>query len=51
MHAVLAQVQEQAQEHAGSPSIPPELIGLGAFALLVFLLIVTLAIGKGRPHA
>lgn len=29
---------------------PPEVIGLGAFGILLLLLFVTLSFGKGRPH-
>lgn len=46
MHVILA----QAEEHMKLP-VPPIVIGLGAFILLCVLLLVTLAIGKGRPHA
>ena len=31
--------------------IPPLVIGIIAFGLLVTLLMITLSIGKGRPHS
>jgi hypothetical protein len=31
--------------------VPAEVIGLGSFILLTILLLITLAIGKGRPHS
>jgi hypothetical protein len=31
--------------------IPPWAFGLIAFVLLVLMLLITLAIGKGRPHS
>lgn len=41
-----AQAAEQTRELPASP----EVIGLGAFGILVLLLFVTLSFGKGRPH-
>nr|WP_294692042.1 hypothetical protein [uncultured Friedmanniella sp.] len=32
-------------------AIPPIVIGLIAFGLLIALLLVTMALGKGRPHS
>ena len=32
-------------------SIPPIVIGLIAFGLLIALLLMTMALGKGRPHS
>ena len=32
-------------------AIPPLVIGLIAFGLLIALLLVTMALGKGRPHS
>jgi hypothetical protein len=31
--------------------VPPYVFGIIAFALLVLLLLITLALGKGRPHS
>ena len=31
--------------------VPPVVFGLIAFGLLVLLLLITLALGKGRPHS
>jgi hypothetical protein len=30
---------------------PPAVFGIAAFVLLTLLLVITLAIGKGRPHS
>lgn len=38
-------------EHATELAVSPIFIGIGVFAFLIFLLLVTLGIGKGRPHA
>ncbi|WP_375430567.1 hypothetical protein [uncultured Friedmanniella sp.] len=31
--------------------VPPYVFGIIAFGLLVILLLITLALGKGRPHS
>lgn len=41
----------EAAEHGVELPVEPIWIGIGAFALLLALLIFTLAFGKGRPHA
>ena len=36
---------------ATEAAIPPIAIGLIAFGLLIALLVMTVALGKGRPHS
>lgn len=36
---------------ATEAAIPPIVVGLIAFGLLIVLLLVTMALGKGRPHS
>lgn len=40
-----------AAETQAESQVPPEAIGVGTLAILLALLIVTLAFGKGRPHS
>lgn len=40
-----------AAETQAETSVPPELVGIGTLAILLALLIGTLAFGKGRPHS
>ncbi|MEQ4204469.1 hypothetical protein ABN028_09455 [Actinopolymorpha sp. B17G11] len=43
-------VLAQPAHHIELP-VPAEVIGLGSFVLLTVLLLITLAIGRGRPHS
>ena len=38
-------------EHVNELPIPAELFGVIGFLLLLAMLMITLAIGKGRPHS
>ena len=49
MHLAIAFAEEG--EQLRDIGAPPILYGLGAFVLLMVLLAVTLAFGKGRPHS
>lgn len=40
-----------AETHAEESGVPAEVWGIGALGILLTLLLVTLAFGKGRPHA
>ena len=40
-----------AGDAAQEAGVPPIVWGLGVLAVLMLLLIITLAFGKGRPHA
>ncbi len=42
-------VAEEAEQTRELP-LPPVMIGLLAFGILLLLLFVTLSFGKGRPH-
>jgi hypothetical protein len=46
MTTIAAQVAETAEEN-----IPTWVVGAGALAILLVLLLITLVYGKGRPHA
>lgn len=47
--SILLAAAEGAEQTRELP-VPPELIGLLAFGILLLLLFVTLSFGKGRPH-
>jgi hypothetical protein len=40
-----------AAEHGGEPAIPPPLVGLIAFVLLLVMLFALAMFGKGRDHS
>lgn len=46
MTTIVSQTAEAAEE-----SIPTWVVGAGALAILLALLLITLVYGKGRPHA
>ncbi len=37
-------------EQARGVPLPPEVVGLIAFGILLLLLVIALGFGKGRPH-
>ena len=51
MSAVEGAVLAAAAEGHRQLPVPPWAIGLGAFVLLLVLLMITLLFGKGRPHS
>ena len=51
MESFVAVVGSLALEIHPKLPVPPPFIGLGAFLGLAILLLITLAIGRGRPHS
>jgi hypothetical protein len=45
---MVVRLAEESQSEGG---LPPIWWGIGAFSVLVLFLVITLAFGKGRPHA
>jgi hypothetical protein len=51
MHLTQLVLLAAEETHEGAAAIPPIWIGAGTFVGLLLLLLVVLALGKGRPHS